>query len=100
MSSSPVLTLARVERHPLASRDVVSSAWSMSKTVREMYALRTSYEEAVRAFRERFVVNVLMAHSCHLGKTAEALGMHRNTLTRTIRDLDIDLRQIRNSRRR
>jgi DNA-binding NtrC family response regulator len=65
-----------------------------------MYALRTSYEEAIRAFQERFIVNVLIAHSCHLGKTAQELGMHRNTLTRTIRELNIDLRQIRASRRR
>ena len=99
MSSSPVIKLARVERHPVPPRDVVSTGRSINRVVQKMYALRTSYEEAIRAFRERFVVNVLIAHSCHLGKTAQALGMHRNTLTRTIRDLDIDLQQIRNSRR-
>jgi len=97
--SRPAINLGGVALHPVPPRDVPSTGWSINRTVREMYALKTSYEDAIRAFQVRFIVNVLMACSCHLGKTAQELGIHRNTLTRTIRDLNIDLRQIRTDRR-
>jgi Fis family transcriptional regulator len=100
VSSSPVFKLGGVGLHPVPPQAVGSAGWSINRTVREMYALRTSYKDAIHAFQERFIVNVLIAHSCHLGKAAQELGMHRNTLTRAIRDLDIDLRQIRTASRR
>jgi DNA-binding NtrC family response regulator len=61
-----------------------------------MRALRIHYKEAIRSFQESFIVNSLIINSCHLGRTARALGMHRNTLTKQSRELNIDIRQIQN----
>lgn len=76
-------------------RSVVSVNRSLSRIVGEMRALNTSYENAVRQFEERYIIAVLVKHACHLGRVAEDLGMHRNTLTRTNRRLGIDPKQIR-----
>jgi DNA-binding NtrC family response regulator len=42
------------------------------------------YQEAVRRFQAAYVDQVLAKHQGHLGKTAVELGMHRNTITRTL----------------
>lgn len=62
---------------------------------RPMRASQISYQNAVRAFQRHYIIEALMMHGCHLGRMAEKLGMHRNTLTRTLRELDVDVRQIR-----
>jgi DNA-binding NtrC family response regulator len=62
-----------------------------------MRAANLSYEDAVRALQESYIVEVLITHAYHLGRTAEELGIHRNTLARTIRELNIDIRKIRNT---
>jgi DNA-binding NtrC family response regulator len=51
--------------------------------------------EAVREFRKRFVLTVLRDLNWNKTKTARALGMHRNTLSRTLRELDLDIRALR-----
>jgi Fis family transcriptional regulator len=96
MASKPVANSAVLKVPVLPNRNLVSLKDPLDKTVRQMRALGTSYEEAVRAFRQHFIMNVLMAHSCHLGRAAQQLGIHRNTMTRTIRELNIEVRQIRN----
>ena len=80
---------ATPERRPVSVKS------SLSKVVRDMHSLGTPYQEAVREFQLRYIVGVLIKHACHLGRTADELGMHRNTLTRTLRDLKIDSKQIR-----
>ena len=74
---------------------VLSVNGSLRKIVREMRDFETPYQDAIREFQARYVVAVLVKHACHLGKTAEDLGMHRNTLTRIIHKLGIDPRPIR-----
>lgn len=76
-------------------RGATSLKFSLGRTVREMRSLRMSYQDALRSFQERYIVEVLLSHSCHMGRTAKELGMHPNTLTRTIRDLNIDVRLVR-----
>jgi len=76
-------------------RAVLSVNGSLRMIVREMRVLETSYPKAIREFQECYIVAVLIKHACHLGRTAEDLGMHRNTLTRILRNLDIDPKQIR-----
>jgi Fis family transcriptional regulator, factor for inversion stimulation protein len=63
--------------------------------IRDMRSSQSSYANALRAFQRRYIIEVLITNAFHLGRAALELGMHRNTLTRTIRDLDIDVRQIR-----
>jgi DNA-binding protein Fis len=62
--------------------------------VREMYASGILYSEAAREFKKRFILNVLKQNRGNQCKAARELGMHRNTLSRTIAELgmqgDID----------
>jgi len=76
---------------------VPSVRFTLGRIAREMRILKTPYQNAVRSFQERFIIQVLISHSCHMGRSAEELGMHRNTLTRIVRELNIDVRQIRRS---
>ena len=58
------------------------------------------YAEAIRQFQRRYILHLLAKHRCHLGKSAEALNMHRNTLTRTLTALNLDIVKIRSDMRR
>ncbi len=59
-----------------------------------------TYDEAVREFKKRFLIEVLAHHRGNQCKAAKELGMHRNTLSRTITELDIDPSQIRRGLKR
>ena len=50
------------------------------------------FDEAVGEFEKRFIVRVLTKFKGSLTKTAEALGMHRNTLTRKMGEYKIKRR--------
>jgi DNA-binding NtrC family response regulator len=54
----------------------------LEKLVEEMVDKGVYFEDAVREFEKRFIARVLGRHDGSLTKTAEALGIHRNTLTR------------------
>jgi DNA-binding NtrC family response regulator len=58
------------------------------------------YSEAVREFRKRFILTVLEENNGNQCKAARQLGMHRNTLSRTISELDLDVRAVRAGARR
>jgi DNA-binding protein Fis len=68
--------------------------------VAQMYSSGILYSEAVREFKKRFIVNVLQQNRGNQCKAARELGMHRNTLSRTIAELDLDVRQLRDGGRR
>jgi hypothetical protein len=59
-----------------------------------------AYNEAVRQFKKRYILEVLAHHKGNQCKAAEELGMHRNTLSRTLAELDMDTAKIRNGMRR
>ena len=42
------------------------------------------YEDAQREFEKQFIAHVLAKSDGNLGKAADVLGMHRNTLSRKI----------------
>ena len=58
------------------------------------------YSEAVREFRKRFILTVLEQNHGNQCKAARQLGMHRNTLSRTIAELELDARAVRADTRR
>jgi len=58
------------------------------------------YNEAVRQFKKRYILEVLAHHKGNQCKAAQELGMHRNTLSRTLAELDLDTAQIRMGMRR
>ena len=53
----------------------------LEKLVEEMVDRGVRFEDAVREFEKRFISRVLGRSDGSLTKTADALGMHRNTLT-------------------
>ncbi len=68
--------------------------------VAQMYNSGILYSEAVREFKKRFLMNVLQQNKGNQCKAARELGMHRNTLSRTITELKLDVRQFRDGGRR
>ena len=65
-----------------------------------MYQSNILYGEAVREFKKRFILTVLEQNKGNQCKAARQLGMHRNTLSRTISELKIDVRQLRDGVKR
>ncbi len=53
------------------------------------------YSVAVREFKICFIVTVLEENRGNQCKSARQLGMHRNTLSRTMQELKIDVRPLR-----
>ena len=68
--------------------------------VHQMYDSGILYSEAVREFKKRFLLTVLQENQGNQCRAARQLGMHRNTLSRTISDLKLDIRAVRNGARR
>jgi len=56
----------------------------LERLVEEMVEKGVHFDDAVREFEKRFIASVLGRCEGSLTKTADALGMHRNTLTRKI----------------
>lgn len=61
----------------------------------QMHSSSVTYEEAMLAFKRRYVVEVLRRNRGNQLAAAKELGMHRNTLSRVIDDLEINVRGIR-----
>ena len=63
--------------------------------VTQMHSIGMGYEEAVREFKKQFLREVLAAHRGNQCKAAKELGMHRNTLSRTMAELGLSLSEVR-----
>jgi len=72
----------------------------LENLVAQMYESGILYSEAVREFKKRFIMNVLIQNRGNQCKAARELGMHRNTLSRTLAELKLDVRQLRDGGRR
>jgi DNA-binding NtrC family response regulator len=64
----------------------------LEKLVEEMVAKGVHFEDAVHEFEKRFIAKVLGATEGSLTKTADTLGIHRNTLTRKMGEYKIKRR--------
>jgi DNA-binding protein Fis len=60
--------------------------------VNQMVDRGISYEDAVGEFEKRFIKKVLEKSNGNQSKAALILGIHRNTLSRKIEELDLDHR--------
>jgi Fis family transcriptional regulator len=67
----------------------------LESVVLQMYRAGVSCSEAVREFQKAFILTVLKDQRGNQCKAAEKLGVHRNTLRRTIQELQIDIRSTR-----
>jgi Fis family transcriptional regulator len=72
----------------------------LESVVLEMYRAGVRCSDAVREFQTVFILTVLKDQRGNQCKAAKVLGVHRNTLRRTIRELEIDVRPIRETGRR
>ena len=63
--------------------------------VSQMHSSGIRYEDAVREFKKQYLREVLLAHRGNQCKAAEELGMHRNTLSRTMAELELEVTEVR-----
>jgi DNA-binding protein Fis len=68
--------------------------------VQNMYRSNILYSEAVREFKRCFIATVLEENKGNQCRAARQLGMHRNTLSRTLEELKINVREFRDGGRR
>ena len=54
----------------------------LEQLVAELLVKGVRYEDAQREFEKRFITQALQKMEGNLGKTADLLGIHRNTLSR------------------
>ena len=64
----------------------------LERLVEEMVDKGVVFDDAIHEFEKRFIVRVLTTFKGSLTKTSEALGMHRNTLTRKMGEYKIKRR--------
>ena len=83
----------------LASEDIILKR-EMDGLITQMHSAGIPYADAIRQFKKRYILEVLSHHKGNQCKAAEELGMHRNTLSRTLAELDLDTAAIRNGMRR
>jgi Fis family transcriptional regulator, factor for inversion stimulation protein len=79
-------------------RDAVRD--QLEALIMQMYRSNILYSEAVREFKKKFILTVLQENKGNQCRAARELGMHRNTLSRTISELKIDVRQLRDGMKR
>ena len=63
--------------------------------VPQMHSSGIRYEDAVREFKKQYLREVLVAHRGNQCKASKELGMHRNTLSRTMAELELSLTEVR-----
>jgi len=64
----------------------------LEQLVSQMVEKGIHYEDARREFDRRFIVEVMDKTDGNLCKAADTLGVHRNTLSRKIKELKIKTR--------
>ena len=64
----------------------------LEQLVAELLVKGVRYEDAQREFEKRFITQALQKMDGNLGKTADLLGIHRNTLSRKMADLRLKRR--------
>jgi DNA-binding NtrC family response regulator len=60
-----------------------------------MHSSGVRYDEAVSEFKKQYLREVLVANRGNQCKAADELGIHRNTLSRTMADLGLSLAEVR-----
>ncbi len=71
----------------------------LESLVNQMIEHGILYLDAVSEFEKRFIKKMLERNNGNHSKTAAALGIHRNTLSRKVEDLGLDHRPKRRARR-
>jgi DNA-binding NtrC family response regulator len=101
LSGSPKpaeIAAVQYKKFPVRKRLIVRD--QLEALVLQMYRSNILYAEGVREFKKRFILTVLQENRGNQCRAARELGMHRNTLSRTIAELKIDVRQLRDGVKR
>jgi DNA-binding NtrC family response regulator len=72
----------------------------LERLILQMYRNGLRYSDAVREFQRTFLATVLRDENANQLRAAKRLGIHRNTLRRQIRELELDIKSLRVARRR
>ena len=56
----------------------------LDRLITDMVTRGVRYEDAQREFEKKFIAHILNQADGNLGRAADLLGMHRNTLSRKI----------------
>ncbi|MDE3062663.1 MAG: histidine kinase [Acidobacteriota bacterium] len=67
----------------------------LESLVTQMHSSGVRYDEAVREFKKQFLREVLVSNRGNQCKAADELGIHRNTLSRTMAELGLSLAEVR-----
>jgi DNA-binding NtrC family response regulator len=67
----------------------------LDNIITQMHSTGIRYDDAVRQFKRQYLLEVLRTHRGNQCKAAEELGMHRNTLSRTMAELDLEVAEVR-----
>ena len=70
----------------------------LESLVKQMIDHGILFTDAVSEFEKRFIKRMLDENHGNHSKTAKALGIHRNTLSRKVEELQLDGRPKRRSR--
>ena len=64
------------------TRPVMAMREQLERLIDEMVTKGVRYDDAQREFEKKFIAQVLVQAEGNLGRAADLLGMHRNTLSR------------------
>ena len=67
----------------------------LDSLVTQMHSSGVRYDDAVREFKKQYLREVLLSHRGNQCKAADELGIHRNTLSRTMAELGLNLAEVR-----
>ena len=67
----------------------------LDNLITQMHSSGIRYDDAVRQFKRQYLLEVLKAHRGNQCKAAEELGMHRNTLSRIMAELELEVSEVR-----
>lgn len=72
---------------------------ALGDIVNQMVEAGVSFDEAMFGFKRLYMISALLRHRCNQCATAAELGVHRNTVSRALDELRIDIRSLRALRR-
>lgn len=67
----------------------------LDSLVTQMHSSGIRFDDAIREFKRAFIREVLVTNRGNQCKAAEELGMHRNTLSRAMAELELNLSEVR-----
>jgi DNA-binding protein Fis len=76
-----------LSNNPAAKERTIDMKERLEELIKDIYSTGIMYGEGVREFKKRFILRALKENRGNQCKAARELGMHRNTLSRTIAEL-------------